>query len=505
LGAFAYFPIQSRQQPEITMQESPVDFEIIIIGAGLAGIGMAHQLQKAGRYDFVILERADKPGGTWRDNVYPGCACDIPSLLYSFSFAPNPHWSHRYATQPEILQYIEDCVVKFGLEPHIRYQAAVTGAAFEEIPGTWQLRLDDGQVLRARKVIAGLGPLNTVYIPPLAGLERFRGPYFHSAHWPVGLSLRGKRVAVIGTGASAIQIVPNIVDEVAKLYLFQRTAPWVVPRRDRAYLPFEHWLFRNLPFVQRFYRFVLYRYLELLGKGFMGNRFFAKLMRLQGTQHLEKQVADPELKEKVRPRFQPGCKRVLVSDDYYPALERPEVEVITGGATAIKPQGVVDEDGKTHEVEVIIFATGFHVAEHNVEIPLQGKAGRKLLEEWDREGMSGYYGVAASGYPNFFFLLGPNSGLGHNSMIHIMESQYQFILDYLDQLDRSGQAYWDIRPEAQATYNQELQQRFPQTVWAQGQCNSWYTDSQGRNTTLWVGLNDEYRRRTRRIRRQDFT
>ena len=479
------------------------DVDVAIIGAGFAGLCAAIRLQER-RLSLVIFERASEIGGTWRDNVYPGCACDVPSHLYSLSFAPNPNWSRMYSTQPEILAYLKNVVAQHSLKPTIRYNTEIVRTEFSETTGYWTLTDRAGQATTARVVIGATGPLNRPVIPKLNGLETFAGRAFHSANWDHTYDLTDKRVAVIGTGASAIQIVPQIAPKVRQLTIFQRTAPYVTPRLDRAVSAVEQRIFRRMPIAQRAYRAFIYWGNELRGLSFLGNKPIRTIATAVARKHLEAAISDPELRRKAMPDYQIGCKRVLVSDDYYPALTRPNVELVTDRIAEIKPDAIVTQDGTLRPVDAIVFSTGFMASEIICDLNIIGRNGRKLFDEWLTTGPEAHYGITASGFPNLLFLVGPNTGLGHNSIVHMIESQVNYVLEYLTLLGKAGLgAFLDVKPEAQETYNAGIQQKLQGTVWASG-CQSWYLDSRGKNTTLWPALTVTYRKATRRINPADY-
>ncbi len=481
------------------------DVDVAIIGAGFAGLGAAVRLKQRGNTSFVIFERANEVGGTWRDNVYPGCACDVPSHLYSLSFAPNPGWSRTYSPQPEILSYLKTVVETYQLKPSIRYNTEIIRTEFSESTGFWTLTDRAGTSLTARVVIGAIGPLNRPSIPPLTGLNTFAGRTFHSSNWDHTYDLTDKRVAVIGTGASAIQIVPQIAPVVHQLTIFQRTAPYVTPRLDRVITPFEQWLFQRLPITRKAYRGFIYWINELRGLSFLGNETFNRLGTKQAIKHLEAAISDPELRRKATPNYKLGCKRVLVSDDYYPALTRPNVELVTERITEVRPNAILASDGTEYPTDTLIFSTGFVASEIISDLNVIGRNGRNLFQQWLTSGPEAHYGLTVSGYPNLLFLVGPNTGLGHNSIVHMIESQVNYVISYLNLLDKAGPgAFLDVKPEAQQSYNADIQQKLTKTVWASG-CQSWYLDSRGKNTTLWPALTVAYRKATRRVNPADYT
>jgi len=478
--------------------------QVLIIGTGFAGIGMGIRLKQAGIHDFVILERADAVGGTWRDNRYPGAACDIESHLYSFSFEPNPEWSRQFAPQAEILAYLEHCVEKYGLGPHIRFGVEAASAVFHEADGEWEVQTRGGgnQVLRAQIVVAGCGGLSKPALPDIAGLGSFAGKTMHTARWDQTYSLAGKRVGIIGTGASAVQVVPNIVGDVGHLDIFQRTAPWITPKPDRPIRPLARTLFRRAPWLQQLARTSLYWRHELLALGFVVEPRLLRLAEPIVRKFLNQSVSDPTLRDKLTPHYALGCKRVLPANDYYAAVQQRHVELITDGITAVEPAGVRTQDGKLHALDTLILATGFEAAEAVAPFPVRGRNGRDLTETW-RDGAEAYLGTAISGFPNLFMIVGPNSGLGHSSMIFMIEAQIHYILGALRTLTQKKARFVDLRAERQQTYNRRLHQRLGKTVWASG-CQSWYQTKSGKNTTLWPGFTVEFHLKTRRFQAADY-
>ncbi|HEV2075249.1 MAG TPA: NAD(P)/FAD-dependent oxidoreductase, partial [Thermoleophilaceae bacterium] len=470
------------------------EVRVAIVGSGFAGLGMAIRLKQEGVEDFVVLERADDVGGTWRDNSYPGATCDVPSHLYSFSFDPNPAWSRSFSPQPEIWDYLRGTAERHGVTPHLRLGHEVLAATWDEDRRRWAIETSRGS-FTAQVLVSGVGALSEPATPRLPGLESFRGRVFHSATWDHSHDLTGERVAVIGTGASAIQFVPQIQPLVRRLALFQRTPPWVVPRTDRAFTALEKRLFRSLPAVQRLVRAAIYWSRESYVVGFTTNPKAMKAVELLARLHLRRQVKGPGLREKLRPAYTIGCKRILISNDYYPALGEPNVEVVTDAIGEVRPGSIVSVDGTEREIDTIIFGTGFQVTEPAAATWIRGRGGRRLADAW-RDGMTAYLGTAIAGFPNLFFLTGPNTGLGHTSMIYMIEAQVEYVLDALRTMDRRALGAVDVRPEVQADFNTELQRSMEGTVWTSGGCASWYLDASGRNTTLWPDFTFRFRRRT---------
>jgi cation diffusion facilitator CzcD-associated flavoprotein CzcO len=469
---------------------------VAIVGAGFSGLGLAIRLKQRGMRDFVVLERSGDVGGTWRDNTYPGCACDVPSHLYSFSFAPNPNWTRTFSPQQEILDYLRACAGRFGITPHIRWNTELLDASWDEGRQHWRLTTTSGQ-LTAQFLALGNGPLSEPSLPTIPGLDRFEGTLFHSSRWAHDHDLTGERVAVIGTGASAIQFVPHIQPRVGHLALFQRTPPWILPRLDR---PISHRLralYRALPLAQRIARSKIYLQRELLVPAFVSRPQLMQRAERLALHHLEAQVADPALRARLTPNYTMGCKRILLSDDFYPALTQQNVELVTERIREVRPASIVTEDGVERPVDTIILATGFHATDMPLARCVYGRNGQALADAW-RDGPRAYLGTTVAGFPNLFILIGPNTGLGHSSMIFMIESQLAYILDAFRRMEQRGALAVEVRPEAQTAFNEEMQRRMGKTVWASG-CASWYLDAGGYNASLWPGFTWEYRRRTRRF------
>ncbi|TDV52180.1 flavin-containing monooxygenase [Actinophytocola oryzae] len=480
-----------------------MEFHTVVIGTGFSGLGMAIQLRRDGRRDFVVLEKAHDVGGTWRDNTYPGCACDIQSHMYSFSFAQNPDWTRSFSPQPEILGYLRGVADRYGLREHIRFGVEVAGARWDADERRWHVATSDGEYV-ARFLVAGIGALHLPNIPKLPGVERFDGETFHSARWNHDYDLAGKRVAVVGTGASAIQFVPRIAPEVAKLTLFQRTPPWIMPKPDHEMPGWAKTLFRRVPGAQRLYRDVIYWLLEARAAGFNGHPVLMRLASRIALAHLHRQVEDPGLRRALTPDYVMGCKRVLVANDYYPALTRDNVEVDTSGIREVTERGVVDGNGVEHEVDVIIYGTGFHVTDAYDYLEVTGVDGRDLAKEWRDSGIQTHLGITVSGFPNLFFLLGPNTGLGHNSVVFMIESQIRYVSQAMALAEHTGAAALDIKESAQAGFQSDIQRKLAGGVWTRGGCDSWYLDSRGVNRTIWPGFTWRYWQRTRRLDPTEF-
>ncbi|EHY88562.1 flavin-containing monooxygenase [Saccharomonospora azurea] len=477
---------------------------VVVVGTGFSGLGMAIQLRRDGRDDFVVLEKADEVGGTWRDNTYPGCACDIQSHMYSFSFEQNPNWSRSFSPQPEIFGYLRRVATKYGIYPHIRFNQEMTGARWDTDTQRWHVTTASGDEYVCRYLVCGVGALHLPQIPELTGAERFRGPAFHSAQWNHDVDLRGKRVAVVGTGASAIQFVPKLAEQVQRLHLFQRTPPWVMPKPDH---PMPDWvkrLFARVPLAQRAYRDFLYWTLELRAVGFNGDPRIMRVAQKVAERHIERHISDPQLRAKVTPDYVMGCKRVLISNDYYPALARDNVDVVTDGIAEITETSVVDKAGVEHEVDAIIYGTGFHVTDAFDHLDIVGPDGTNLGRQWAQHGMQTHLGITASGYPNLFFLLGPNTGLGHNSVVFMIEQQIRYIAEAIHLVETHGADAIEVRADTQAQFNADIQRKLANGIWTRGGCTSWYLDSQGVNRTVWPGFTWRYWMRTRRLDPADF-
>ncbi len=482
------------------MQQPPLPARtgVLVVGTGFAGLGTAVRLRTSGRTDFAVIERGDDVGGTWRDNSYPGCACDVPSHMYSFSFAPNPDWTRAFSAQPEIEAYLQRVARERGVLPHVHFRTELLAARWDGSTSTWTVETSRGTVV-ADVLVLGTGGLSDPSVPSLPGLDRFTGTTFHSATWDHEHDLTGERVAVVGTGASAIQFVPHVQQRAGRLTLFQRTAPWVMPRRDRAIGPLERRIYRTVPLAQKLSRAGIYAGRESWLVGFALQPSVMRLAERMALKLLEKQVPDPALRARLTPHYRLGCKRVLLSNDYYPALSQPNVDVVTAGIAEVRERSVVDTEGVEHEVDTIIFGTGFRVTDPPVAERVVGKDGRTLADVWAQQGMSAYLGTTVAGFPNLFFLVGPNTGLGHNSIVYMIESQIAYLMDGLAQMDAAGIAAVEPRRELQDAWNDKLQADLQGTVWNSGGCSSWYLDAAGRNTTLWPTFTLPFRRRLSRF------
>lgn len=479
-------------------------FDVVIVGSGFAGLGMAIKLQQEGRRRFVVLEKEGDVGGTWLVNHYPGCACDVQSHLYSFSFRHNPHWTRTFSPQPEILSYLQDCVVAYDLADRIRFRTELSEARFDEASACWQLRTADGQQLRARALVSGMGGLSRPAVPDFAGLDEFQGVRFHSQQWDHAVDLKGKRVAVIGTGASAIQLVPQLTRQVASLDLYQRTPPWVLSKPDYRVAPIWRRLFARVPLIQSVFRSAIYWFLEARAGAFTRFPAVLRLMQPLARRHIAKQIRDPALVEKLTPSYTLGCKRVLMANDYYPALDQDHVAVHSGGVQGIGARGVIGADGVERPVDVIVLATGFAATEPLPPGAVIGRNGVDIVDAWKDTGPEAFLGTTVAGFPNLYILAGPNTGLGHSSMVFMIESQIAYVMDALRQRDRCGADGLDLKPEVQRGYNARLQKTMRRTVWATGGCHSWYMDGSGKNVALWPNYTWQFRLATRRLRLKHY-
>ena len=477
----------------VTSEPGATNVHTLIIGSGFAGLGAAIRLIQEGREDFLVLERGKDVGGTWRDNTYPGAACDVPSHLYSYSFALNPDWSRSFSTQPEIQRYIQGVADKFGVRDKHVFDCDVQSLHWDDENAQWSVQTDKGRFI-AKVVVTAVGALCEPSLPDIKGINDFQGTIFHSAQWDHDSDLTGKRVAVIGTGASAIQIVPAIADKVAHMDVYQRTAPWLLPRFDRPYTGIEKFAFKHIPGVQRASRLGIYWARETQVFGLAKAPMMMKPLELLARVKLQYEVRDAELREKVTPNFQIGCKRMLISNEYYPALSRDNVDLVTDGIKEVRSNSIVTQDGTEREIDAIVVATGFHVTDSPTFQTVFGKDGRSLADVFDEGGQQGYKGTAIANYPNMFFLVGPNTGLGHTSMVFMIESQINYVADALETIDRQGLRTIEVRKEEQDAYNRDLQAKLAKTVWSNGGCASWYLDKHGNNTTLWPGFTFEFRR-----------
>ena len=475
---------------------------IVIIGAGAAGIAMGIQLVRAGYTKLTIVEKSTMVGGTWHDNRYPGSGCDVPSHLYCFSFDPNPDWHHKFARQPEIERYLAACVERHGLAPHLRLGTEIASARWEDANGRWHLRTTTGDELVADVVISGTGQLNRPYTPEIPGLEGFAGVTLHSARWDPALEIAGKDVVVVGTGASAVQIVPEVARVARSLTVLQRSPGYVIRRGDRAYRGFERWAFGSVPLMRRLYRAWFYWANEARFAALRQGSLMGRIVAWVALRYMRSVVTDPAMRTSLTPAYPIGCKRILISDDWYQALVRPNVRVVTSPIERATADAVVTADGVVHPAQVVVFATGFQSTGFLAPIEITGRGGRSLAEAW-RTGAEAHLGITVAGFPNLFLLYGPNTNLGHSSILFMIECQVRYVLRCLDAVQRRGARWLDVRPEVMARSNAALQSELAGSSWAAG-CHNWYRTADGKQTNNWSGRTTGYWRRTRRPALDDF-
>ncbi len=478
--------------------------DIVIIGTGFSGMGAAMKLRDSGREDFVVLEKAHDVGGTWRDNTYPGCECDIPSHMYSFSYELNTQWSKSFSGQEEIWAYLRKVADEKGIRPYIDFGVEVTGATWDEDRKVWTVKTTSGEDYEARVVVAGVGGLHIPNVPEITGADTFKGPKFHSAQWDHNVDLLNKKVVVIGTGASAIQFIPIIAQEVGHLTVFQRTPAWVLPKKDKPTPEWRKKVFAKVPGAQRAYRNALYWSLEARAVGFNGHIKILPVAEKIVKRYLAKQIPDPELRAKLTPDYRLGCKRVLQSNTYYQTYLRDNVTLSTDGVAEIVEDGVIDANGVKHEADIIIYGTGFHVIDAFDYLEVKGKGGVDLAAQFREHGTETYMGMTINGFPNLYFMLGPNTALGHNSVVFMIEQQTKYIINMLDEMDQRGAVAADATQQAQTEFNAEIQKLVEKGIWTQGGCTSWYLDSQGKNRTIWPKFTFQYWWETRKIKASDF-
>lgn len=475
--------------------------DIAIIGSGFGGIALAIALRKAGITSFTLYERAGEVGGVWRDNAYPGCACDVPSRFYSYSFEQPARWSSRYAPQGEIFAYVKHCADRYGVTPHVRFNTEIVSAAFDEAAGRWRLETADGGQIEADVLVASVGLFNNPAIPGIPGREGFRGTEFHSACWDHDCDLAGRRVAVIGTGASAIQFVPEIAPLAGQLHVFQRTPQYVFSRSARGAAEMPQGAWHDSALGRQLDRFRIYLRFERGSRRRASDRM---TRRDEAVFHrwLEESVPDPELRRRLTPDYRLGCKRVLRSDDWYPALQRPNVELVDTPIAEIAPDGIVTRDGARRAVDVIIYGTGFTPTDYLTPMTIAGLGGRSLREAW-RDGAEAYLGTTVAGFPNFFMLYGPNTNTS-GSIVYMLESEAAFVVRCIRKLMRSGARTMTVRGGALRRYNAMIQRRIGRTVLVDANCHSYFRTATGKVTTQWPGFMLEYRLRTRLVRTNDF-
>jgi len=475
---------------------------IVIIGTGFGGLCMAIQLKKAGIESFTMLEKAGSVGGTWRDNTYPGAACDVQSHLYSFSFEPKSDWTRKFGLQPEIRSYMESCVSKYGLKPHIQFNKEVISAEFDKATGKWIITAQDGTVLRANILVTACGQLNRPAFPKIKGIESFNGKAFHSARWDHDYDLTGKSVAVIGTGASAIQFVPQIVSKVRQVKLFQRSGAWVIAKPDRPFTGFEQWLFGAFPIIDRTYRSLIYWKNESRALAFTRFGWVLGTLAWQARWMAWRQVKNKNKRRKLIPDYKIGCKRVLISNDWYRAINHDHVDIVTEDIDHIESDAVITKDGRRHPVDALIYGTGFQATDFLAPMTIKGLNGLDLNEAW-REGADAYKGIGVSGFPNLFMLYGPNTNLAHSSIVFMLESQVHYVMQCVRMLLDPGLHFMDVKAGRQGEYAASIQKQLKSSVWESG-CSSWYKTASGKNTNNWPGFTFSYRLMTRKLDLQDY-
>ncbi|MFD0689897.1 flavin-containing monooxygenase [Actinomadura fibrosa] len=478
---------------------------IAIVGTGFSGIGLAIALKEAGFTDITLFDKADGLGGVWRDNTYPGAACDAPSHLYSYSFEPKPDWTRRFAEQPEILDYLRHCAAKYGLTPHFRFRTTITDARFQAATGRWRLHAGDGRTYEYDLFVAACGQLSNPAVPRLPGQDDFGGTMFHSARWDHGHDLTGERVAVVGNGASAIQFVPRIAPAARRLTIFQIEAHWISRKPDRVYPRWRPALNRRIPAVQKLSRLGIFLCFEaVLNPALIsprGRRVLSAPVRAL-CRYALRSVRDPRLRRRLTPGYEPGCKRILTSSDYYPVLNRPDVTVVDDPIVQLTPHGARTADGRHHAFDTLIWATGFRSQDFVAPLRVIGARGTELNAAW-KGGARAYLGLAVTGFPNFFLMYGPNTNVGSGSIVHMLESQARYIVQAA-RLLATGVTSMDVRADVLDRFDAAAQRRLSTTVWNQGGCDSWYLDADHRNTNNWPGSMTGYRRRTRRLDPADY-
>jgi cation diffusion facilitator CzcD-associated flavoprotein CzcO len=476
----------------------PKHVGVLIIGSGFAGLGAAIRLAKDGRSDYLVVERGSEVGGTWRVNTYPGAACDVPSHLYSYSFELNPNWSRSFSPQPEIQDYLRTTAAKYDVLDRHLFNTEVTLARWDEPQSRWHVETTNG-TFTTDVLVSAVGALCEPNLPDIKGIDTFKGEIFHSARWNHDATLDGKRVAVIGTGASSIQIVPAIADKVEHLDVYQRTAPWIMPRHDRAYSKPESLAYKYIPGLQRAAREAIYWGRESFVLGFAFQPKILLAAQKIAERNIAKGIKDRALRKAVTPNWQIGCKRILISNEWYPTLAKDHVELVTDGIQEIRANAIVTKDGTVREVDAIVVATGFHVTDSPTYDLIMGRDGKSLGQLWREQGQQAYKGAAVAGFPNMLFLIGPNCGLGHSSMVYMIESHINYLASALKEKDRRGIATFEVRDDAQREYNAKLQSQMKQTIWTTGGCSSWYLDAHGNNTTLWPSFTFVFRQMTRKF------
>ncbi|WP_308051304.1 MULTISPECIES: NAD(P)/FAD-dependent oxidoreductase [Nocardiaceae] len=474
----------------------PQQVDVLVVGAGFAGLAAVAKILAADpSADVTVIERASEVGGTWRDNTYPGCACDVPTSLYSFSFAPSPKWSHTFARQPELFDYLQSVVERLNLRDRIVTDCELLSADWSDTDQRWTVQTSKGAA-SVRVLIAATGALSTPKIPDVPGIDTFQGTVFHSATWNHEHDLTGERVAVIGTGASAVQFVPEIVDKAQRLTVFQRTPAWVIPRLDRTIGRVERTLYEKVPAAHRAVRGLIYGYREAYVTVLADNPWMLPAVKAFAKANLKRQVKNPTKRAALTPDYAPGCKRLLLSNDWLRTLDRPDVDLVTSGLTSVTENGVVDASGRNYEVDTIIFATGFTPTEPPVSHLLRGSDGRTLAERWGGSPQA-HLGTTVAGFPNLFLMYGPNTNLGHSSIVYMLESQANYVVSALSEMRDHHATAVEVSESAQQQHNSWVDSSLDGTVWNAGGCSSWYLDANGRNSTMWPTYTFRFRNKTR--------
>ncbi|BFM17438.1 NAD(P)/FAD-dependent oxidoreductase [Maricurvus nonylphenolicus] len=479
------------------MSDSVRQVKVAIIGAGFGGVGMGITLKKQGFDGFTIFEGGPEVGGSWRTNTYPGCACDVPSHLYSYSFELNPNWSQAFSPQEEIWEYIGNCAQKYGVMPYIEFEQRVTATRFNSEKGVWELTLNDNERVDARVLIQATGALSLAKYPDIEGRDTYKGVQAHVAHWDNNINLKGKRVAVIGTGASAIQVVPTVAPEVEELFVYQRSASWVLPKKNVRFKKSTQALWKKFPLLQKFHRLSLYWMMEMAVPALL---WFPSLLKYGRDEHkalLNESVSDPELRKKLTPDYELGCKRTLMSDDYFSAFERDNVELITESLESITPKGIITADGIEREVDVIIYTTGYETGKPAFPFDITNERGETLQDYWGGQPKA-YYGMNVTGFPNLGLIMGPNAGPGHTSVLVYQEAQYKYLTKYIRHILNNNVRALDVKESKLNEMFQWAQDRMKNSTWLSG-CASWYLNEDGTNSTMWPGFSFEYLIKTRRL------
>ena len=472
-----------------------------IIGSGFGGVAVAVEMLRGGHEDVRLWERGDDLGGVWRDNTYPGAGCDVPSPLYSFSYEPNPNWTRRYALQQEIHNYLRGVADKYGVSPRITYGREVTAATWDVDSSEWTVTFADGSTESVDILVSAVGQLSEPRLPAIPGIESFEGPSFHSARWDHTADIHGRTVAVVGSGASAVQLVPHLVRDGERVVLFQRSPNYLLPKPDMPYKAWHSALFHRLPVTQRAERGGIWTFMEQFARGMDAASPVGKINRAVALRHLHSQVQDPELRAKLTPDYPIGCKRILFSNEFYPALAEPTVEVVTEAVTEVRPNGVVDASGREHPADVVVYATGFDSQDFLDSIDVTGADGEKLATRW-ADGAHAYLGMYVPGFPNLFVTYGPNTNLGGGSIIYMLEAQARHMRQVVDRLEAGTYDSVQVTAATEQAYDRGLTEKLERSVWAS--CENWYRHPSGRITSNWPGATLPFARRTRTLEPAEF-